>query len=560
MLSAGQYGENFGHLDLVVDPDTHDVLSLTSEVKPLASAFDPDPAVAQIVSDAVAVAVVEGSVPLGEITGDFNRARQSDGLAENRGGESSLGNFVADVQLWSTQSAGTDIALMNPGGLRADLTVAANPSTPGDADGVVTYQEAAGVQPFANTLFAVDLTTEQLDAVLEEQWQPAGASRPFLKLGTSANLDYVYDPAAQAGSHVSSIYVGGVLASPGETFRVAVNSFLAAGGDNFLTLAEGTNRNDTGKIDLESMVDYFKAFPSNAPSFQQRSFGVTLTPTPQGGYAAGDEVTVALSSLLMSGNGPTAGTAVLSLGDTELGRSALDATVVDASDEVGRASITFTVPAGVTGPQQLTLTVPETSSTIAVPVVFADPDVAMAVVTPPTISGKARVGRTLTADGGTWSAESPSFAYQWMRDGAPIDGATEADYVLTTADAAASLTVAVTASADGFLDGSAESAAVTVHKVNARFYGAAKPVLSFGGEGIEYTGIALAPDFEPTGHVVVYDNGVKIASGTIVAGNNGRTTIALPTLPRGVHLLTARYGGTDQLTGYTAFPAIVIVF
>ena len=560
VLSAGQYGENFGHLDLVVDPDTHDVLSLTAEVKPLASAFAPNPRVAQIVADAVAVAAVEGSVPLGEITGDFNRARQSDGLAENRGGESPLGNFVADVQLWSTQSAGTEIALMNPGGLRADLTVAANPATPGDADGVVTFQEAAGVQPFANTLFAVDLTTEQLDAVLEEQWQPEGASRPFLKLGTSENLDYVYDPTAQAGSRVSSIYVSGVLAAPGDTFRVAVNSFLASGGDNFLTLAEGTNRTDTGKVDLQSMVDYFEAFPSNAPSFQQRSFGVVLSPMPEGGYAAGDEVTVALSSLLMSGNGPTAGTAVLSLGDTELGRAALDATVIDASDEVGRASITFTIPAGVTGPQQLTLTVPETSSSVAVPIVVADAAESLTVITPPTITGKARVGRTLTADGGTWSAENTTFAFQWMRNGAPIDGATNAEYVLTTADAATTVTVKVTASAEGFADGTAEAKAVTVHKVNARFYGAANPVLSLGGAGIEYTGIALAPGFEPTGRVVVYDNGAKVASGTIVAGNDGRVTIALPTLTPGVHLLTARYGGTEQITGYTAFPALVIVF
>ena len=43
---------------------------------------------------------------------------------ENRGGESTLGNLVADVQLWSLNEDGTrdvDIAFMNPGGLRADI-------------------------------------------------------------------------------------------------------------------------------------------------------------------------------------------------------------------------------------------------------------------------------------------------------------------------------------------------------------------------------------------------------------------------------------------------------
>ncbi len=45
--------------------------------------------------------------------------------------------------------------------------------------------------------------------------------------------------------------------NPTGTYRVVVNSFLAAGGDNFLALANGTNKTDTGKIDLQSMVDWF---------------------------------------------------------------------------------------------------------------------------------------------------------------------------------------------------------------------------------------------------------------------------------------------------------------
>ena len=66
---------------------------------------------------------------LGEATADFGRAVASNPVGatsfpENRGGESTLGNFVADVQMWSLNEDGTrdvDIAFMNPGGLRADL-------------------------------------------------------------------------------------------------------------------------------------------------------------------------------------------------------------------------------------------------------------------------------------------------------------------------------------------------------------------------------------------------------------------------------------------------------
>ena len=46
------------------------------------------------------------------------------GTDENRGGESTLGNLVAEVQRWATESRETgsaQIAFMNPGGLRADM-------------------------------------------------------------------------------------------------------------------------------------------------------------------------------------------------------------------------------------------------------------------------------------------------------------------------------------------------------------------------------------------------------------------------------------------------------
>jgi 5'-nucleotidase len=369
VVSAGQYGERFSHLDLSVDPVTGGIVSLSAEVLPLAGAFAPDPEVAQIVADAVAVAQVKGAVSVGEITADFSRARQSGAtFAENRGGESTLGNFVADVQQWATADAGSDLALMNPGGLRADLVYAS--SGPGDPAGNVTFREAAGVQPFANTLVTLDLTGDQLRSVLEEQWQPAGASRPFLKLGVSEALEYTYDPTAAAGEHIESIYVAGELVAPDDTFTVTVNSFLASGGDNFATFAQGTNRADSGRVDLQSMVEYFEANPVASPGYAQRSVGVSLTPPAAAeGYAPGDQVTLGLSSLLFSNGGPTAGTAVVTSGGVELGRAPIDPAIVDTTDEVGRASVGITIPAGTpAGTLVLTVSVPETGTSIDVPI------------------------------------------------------------------------------------------------------------------------------------------------------------------------------------------------
>jgi len=54
--------------------------------------------------------------------------------------ESPLGDVIADAQLRYTQSAGAQIALMNPGGIRASLSFSNSPG--GEPPGQVTYGEA----------------------------------------------------------------------------------------------------------------------------------------------------------------------------------------------------------------------------------------------------------------------------------------------------------------------------------------------------------------------------------------------------------------------------------
>ncbi|GAA2992736.1 2',3'-cyclic-nucleotide 2'-phosphodiesterase (5'-nucleotidase family) [Microbacterium terrae] len=371
VISSGQYGERFSNMEIVYDRKQKAIVSMENTVYSMATAFDdrgnvtawyaePDPAIVPIVDEAKAVADELGSVVLGEAETGFGRAAASNptgatSFPENRGGESTLGNFVADVQKWALNEDGTravDVAFMNPGGLRADL-----------AAGEVTYAEAAAVQPFANTLVSVDLTGAQLKAVLEEQWQPAGASRPFLKLGVSAGFTYTYDPAAAKGSHITQMWLDGVEIDPAATYSVGANSFLAAGGDNFTTLGQGVNKADSGKIDLESMVDWFDAFGTATPDLAQRAVGVSVV----GGttVAAGASVTVNLSSLEFTRGEPAAGTVVVSTGGTELVSAPVVGGYSPTTDEVGTASATFVVPATASGETAFDVTVPSTGTTSA---------------------------------------------------------------------------------------------------------------------------------------------------------------------------------------------------
>ena len=373
VVQTGSYGAALSHLSITID-EVSGLKTVTSELLPLFGNADPNPEVTGIVSDAQAFAAVEGAKRVGGITADLNRARQADGTTENRGGESTLGNFVADVQLAATaRDNGAQIAFMNPGGLRADLKFGSTGAN--DPDGNLTFAEAAAVQPFANTLVVVDMTGAQIEQALEQQWQPASASRPFLKLGVSKGLTYTYDPSAVQGSRITTVSLDGVALDPAASYKVTVNSFLASGGDNFGAFATGSSA-DSGKVDLQAQVDYFTENPVASPDLAQRAVGVTATAAPEGGFAAGDEVTVALSSLLFS-SPVGSGVVTASLDGIELASSVIDASIVNGTDEQGRATLTFAVPEGITAPtagpvtRSLRVTVAGTGTAVDVPVVFA---------------------------------------------------------------------------------------------------------------------------------------------------------------------------------------------
>ena len=176
--------------------------------------------------------------------------------ASSAAGESALGDLIADAQLAATSRAedgGAQVAFMNRAGIRADLIA---------RGGHVTYGEIQAIHPFGNAMVTMTLTGAQLHELLEQQWQ--GASL----LQVSEGFTYEWSANAPAGAKVDalSIRLNGAAVEPGKSYRVAVNEFLAGGGDGFKVLAAGTDRR-RGVLDAEALEKYLAVHsPVRAPA------------------------------------------------------------------------------------------------------------------------------------------------------------------------------------------------------------------------------------------------------------------------------------------------------
>ncbi|CAL9497272.1 5'-nucleotidase C-terminal domain-containing protein [Streptomyces sp. NPDC003642] len=250
VTSAASFGRLYTDTTLTYDRLTGDIArtAVKSANRVVTRDVPKAPDMTELIGKWNTLAAPIGNRAIGYISGDIG----------NTGTESPLGDLIADAQLAHGKQLDpeTDLALMNPGGIRAPLTYAAKA---GEGDGVVTYAEGFTVQPFANTVNLQDFTGAQLIQALKEQVSGPNAAAPKI-LQVSAGLTYTLDLTKSGADRVvtDSIKLNGSAIDPAATYRVATNSFLAGGGDGFPTLGQGTN-DVVGADDLTALEQYLTA-------------------------------------------------------------------------------------------------------------------------------------------------------------------------------------------------------------------------------------------------------------------------------------------------------------
>jgi 5'-nucleotidase len=261
VTGAAATGRMITDIDLTISRASKDVVAATVNNKIVTRDVAPAADLTALVNKYRTLSTPFANRVIGKITASITRA--SVAVADGGNGESALGDRIADAQQLDAKVAGTgsQMAFMNAGGIRADLTFPS--SAAGEGDGVVTYGEAFAVQPFGNSLVTMTLNGAAIDSLLERQFTGGNGI-----LQISDDLRYSFSASAPGGSKVSDITLNGLPISFGTDYRVTVNSFLADGGDNYGILATGTNR-VPGNVDTDAFENYLKANPGG------------ITPGPQ---------------------------------------------------------------------------------------------------------------------------------------------------------------------------------------------------------------------------------------------------------------------------------------
>jgi hypothetical protein len=204
----------------------------------------------------------------------------------------------------------------------------------------------------------------------------------------------------------------------------------------------------------------------------------------------------------------------------------------------------------------------------------------------PTISGTAQVGQTLTAVPGSWTPAAVGLSYQWLRNAAPITGATGGTYGLMPADLGQQIQVTVTGTASGMTSVQKTSGAVVpiaavavsgslVPVAPARLLdtrsgvGASGPVAAWGTVSLQVTGRGGVPasgvaavvlnitvaDTQIAGFITAYPSGTglpAVSNINYVAGQVVPNAAVVKLGSDGKVNLTNSSAGTVQLTADVA--------
>ena len=236
IVQTGNYEHYLGRATIEVE--NHKIISKKAELLDADDVKKIAPVPNKKILTTIATAKVKADKLLEEVDAHSDKNLSSERLLVRRN-ESELGNLAADAFRWAAKS---DIAIINGGGLRADLP-----------EGDVKKRDIMAIFPFGNTLRIAEIKGSTIREMIEHsvEYYPASFGG-FLDV---SGMTFSYDPTKPAKHRVKEISIGGNPLDEDKTYTIALPDFLTLGGDGYSMLS---GLKIVGELDIcdEILADY----------------------------------------------------------------------------------------------------------------------------------------------------------------------------------------------------------------------------------------------------------------------------------------------------------------
>jgi len=147
-----------------------------------------------------------------------------------------MGHLIALAQM---EKVGADLAVMNSGGIRDSI-----------AQGDITYKDVLKVQPFANVVSFVEFNGKELMDYLTAVAAKPVDSGAFAQF---AGVELVIEKGV-----LKSATIKGQALDFAKSYRMAINSYIASGGDKYPALNKHAGYVNSGFVDADVLKEYIQ--------------------------------------------------------------------------------------------------------------------------------------------------------------------------------------------------------------------------------------------------------------------------------------------------------------
>jgi 5'-nucleotidase/UDP-sugar diphosphatase len=156
--------------------------------------------------------------------------------------ETPLGNMIAESMLWFTRDLHVDFAVQNGGGIRADLP-----------EGPIVIKQLYEILPFNDSVVVVTLRGSDVELLFDHMGaiSPGTGAFPQVSEGVRFTVN-------RTTGKCEDILINGKPIDREGTYRIATNSYLAAGGDGYKVFLKAVEKKDTGAAQTDVLEKYIR--------------------------------------------------------------------------------------------------------------------------------------------------------------------------------------------------------------------------------------------------------------------------------------------------------------